>query len=189
MRRKAIPREKKSNVNWKCEVVQNYSVTGNLEKMYSFVSDFPVIFHRSLYFRVIFYQWGLCIFRVIFYQWPDVHHTTSKMMFSHSEQLENVIQKQKQPQRFFKIGVLKTSQTSQENICVGVSFKKVAGLKLCKIVKKETPRQVFPVNFSKFLRTPLFTEHLRWLLLVIISLTPDSLHWVNRRFCLNALLF
>ena len=33
-RRKAIPREKKSNVKWKCEVVQNYSVTGNLEKMY-----------------------------------------------------------------------------------------------------------------------------------------------------------
>ena len=35
-RRKAIPRVKKSNVKWKCEkeIVQNYSVTGHLEKMY-----------------------------------------------------------------------------------------------------------------------------------------------------------
>ena len=29
--------------------------------------------------------------------------------------------------------------------------------------KKETLAQVFPVNFAKFLRTPFFTEHLRWL--------------------------
>ena len=34
--RKVTPREKKLNVRWKCEkeIVQNYSVTGNLEKMY-----------------------------------------------------------------------------------------------------------------------------------------------------------
>ena len=25
----------------------------------------------------------------------------------------------------------------------------------------------FPVNFAKFLRTPFFTEHLRWLLLLL----------------------
>ena len=34
----ATPREKKSNVKWKCEVVQNYSVTGNLEKVYQKLS-------------------------------------------------------------------------------------------------------------------------------------------------------
>ena len=28
----------------------------------------------------------------------------------------------------------------------------------------------FPVNFTKFLRTPFFTEHLRWLLLSIVTL-------------------
>ena len=56
---KVIPREKKSTIKSKCEAVQNYSVTGNLEKMYknrltSFLSDFQVIFHRPLLFDVIF---------------------------------------------------------------------------------------------------------------------------------------
>ena len=32
----------------------------------------------------------------------------------------------------------------------------------------------FPVNFMKFLRTPFFTEHLRWLLLFnVISFLQD----------------
>ena len=31
--------------------------------------------------------------------------------------------------------------------------------------KKNLWHRCFPVNFSKFLRTPFFTEHLRWLLL------------------------
>ena len=36
-----------------------------------------------------------------------------------------------------------------------------------KVVKKETPTQVFS---CEFLRTPFFTEHLRWLLLYPINL-------------------
>ena len=44
-------------------------------------------------------------------------------------------------------------------------FNKVAGLKACNFTKKGTPTQVFFVNIAKFLRTPFFTEHLRWLLL------------------------
>ena len=34
-------------------------------------------------------------------------------------------------------------------------------------IKKETLAQCFPVNFTKFLRTTFFTEHLWWLLLHI----------------------
>ena len=34
----------------------------------------------------------------------------------------------------------------------------------------------FPVNFAKFLRTPFFTEHLRWLLLSIVM-------WCFHYFC------
>ena len=37
-----------------------------------------------------------------------------------------------------------------------------------KAIKKETLAQVFPVNFAKFLRTPFFTEDLRWLLLLFV---------------------
>ena len=32
------------------------------------------------------------------------------------------------------------------------------------------PESVFPVKSAKFLRTPFLTEHLRWLLLVMIRL-------------------
>ena len=48
-------------------------------------------------------------------------------------------------------------QESQENICARDYF-------LTKL-KKSLRHRCFPVNFVKFLRTPLFTEHFRWLLL------------------------
>ena len=59
---------------------------------------------------------------------------------------------------------LKMSQNSQEKTCVGASFL----IKLhssCNFIKKETSTQVFPMNFAKFLRTSIFTEHLQCLLL------------------------
>ena len=34
-------------------------------------------------------------------------------------------------------------------------------------IKKRLWSKCFPVNFAKFLRTPLLTEHLRWLLLYL----------------------
>ena len=37
--------------------------------------------------------------------------------------------------------------------------------KACNFTLKETLAQVFSCEFAKFLRTPFFTEHLRWLLL------------------------
>ena len=36
------------------------------------------------------------------------------------------------------------------------------------LLKKRLWHRCFPVNFVKFLRTPFFIEHLRWLLLVIL---------------------
>ena len=44
-------------------------------------------------------------------------------------------------------------------------FNKVAGLRPVTLLKKKPWHRCFPVNFSKFLRTPFVTEHLRWLLL------------------------
>ena len=54
---------------------------------------------------------------------------------------------------FFKIGALK-------------SFAKFTGT----LLKKRLRNTCFPVNFAKFLRTPFFLEHLRWLLLERITL-------------------
>ena len=35
------------------------------------------------------------------------------------------------------------------------------------LFKKRLWRRCFPVDFVKFLRTPFFTEHLRWLFLIL----------------------
>ena len=44
-------------------------------------------------------------------------------------------------------------------------FNQVAGLRTVILLKKRFWYWCFPVNFSKFLKTPSVTEHLRWLLL------------------------
>ena len=57
--------------------------------------------------------------------------------------------------------LLKILQNFQEkHLCQGLFFNKVT---------KETLAQCFPVNFAKFLRTPIFIEHLLWLLLNILK--------------------
>ena len=51
-------------------------------------------------------------------------------------------------------------------------FYKIAGLRPATLLKKRLWQrcefsEIFPVNFAKFLRTAFFTEHLRWLLLLL----------------------
>ena len=48
-------------------------------------------------------------------------------------------------------------------------FNKVVGLKPATLLKKRLWHRCFPVNFVKFLRTPFFTEHRRWLLLKVAT--------------------
>ena len=48
---------------------------------------------------------------------------------------------------------LEISQNSQENACARVW--------VCNFIKKRFWYRCFPVNFAKFLRTPILTEHLR----------------------------
>ena len=57
---------------------------------------------------------------------------------------------------------LEISQNSKENTCARDSF--LINLQ----AKKESLAQVFPVNFAKFLRTHFLTEHLWWLLLILL---------------------
>ena len=72
---------------------------------------------------------------------------------------------------FFKIGVLKNFAKFHKTTPVLESlFNKVAGLKAYTCIRKR-PQHSFPVNFTKFLRTPFFIEHLRWLL-VKVGLKP-----------------
>ena len=57
----------------------------------------------------------------------------------------------------------------QENILVRVSFDRFAGLNECNFIKKRLQHKCFSGKLVKFLRTPVFKEHLQWLFLGIIS--------------------
>ena len=52
-----------------------------------------------------------------------------------------------------------------KHLCQGLLFNKAAGLRTVTLLKKRFWYRCFPVNFSKFLKTPSITKHLRWLLL------------------------
>ena len=69
---------------------------------------------------------------------------------------------------YFRIGVLKNfAMFTGKHLCWSLFFNKYAGLKACNFIKKRLQHRFFPVKFPKFLRTPFFTEHVRWLLLKI----------------------
>ena len=85
---------------------------------------------------------------------------------------------------FCKNDIHKNLQKSQENTCARVSLP---GLRPATFLKKRPWHRYFPVNFVKFLRIPIFIEHLWWLLLSFI-LTKRliqykknllQLQWVN----------
>ena len=59
--------------------------------------------------------------------------------------------------------LLKIPEISQENTCVGASFFKPRPATLS---KKRLWHICFPMNFTKFLRTPFFIEHFHCLLLL-----------------------
>ena len=52
------------------------------------------------------------------------------------------------------------------------------------LVKKRPWQRCFPRNFSKFLRTPCPTEHLRWLLL-FLTMPKKYCIWMNSNFTGN----
>ena len=62
--------------------------------------------------------------------------------------------------------LLKISQNSHENTCGRASFlTKLQAWRPATLLKKRLWHRCFAVNFTKFLRTPFLTEHIRWLLL------------------------
>ena len=67
---------------------------------------------------------------------------------------------------FCKKGVLRNfTKFTGKNLYQSLFFNKVAGLRSCKFILKETLHRCFSVSFVKFLRTPFLIKHLWWLLL------------------------
>ena len=67
---------------------------------------------------------------------------------------ENEVVKKSRMEVFCKKGVLRNfAKITGKHLCQSLFFNKVAGLR--------PVRRCFPVNFEKFLRTSLLTEHLR----------------------------
>ena len=65
---------------------------------------------------------------------------------------------------FFKIDVLKNfASLTGKHQCRGLFFKEVARLRPETLLNKRLQHRWFPVSF------PFFTEHLRWLLLVLLN--------------------
>ena len=64
---------------------------------------------------------------------------------------------------------LESLQNPQKTTCGRVPFIKVANLKPATLLKKRLWHRPFPVNFVKYIRTPYFTEHLWWLLLLVTA--------------------
>ena len=87
----------------------------------------------------------------------------------------SLLHRSSRPEVFCKKGVLRNfAKFAGKHLCQSLFFNKVAGLKPATLLKKRFWRRCFPVNFAKFLRTPFFTEQLRWLLLTLSELKEPS---------------
>ena len=71
---------------------------------------------------------------------------------------------------FCKKGVLGNfAKFTWKHQCQSLVFNKVAGLRPVTLLKKKRWHMRFPLNFSKFLKTHFFIEHLWWLLLWVVK--------------------
>ena len=82
---------------------------------------------------------------------------------------EAAIQRSSRPKVFCTKSVLKCFAKFTEKHVSESFSNKVADLSPATLLKKRLWHRRFPVDFTKFLRTTFFTEHLQWLLLNFIS--------------------
>ena len=67
---------------------------------------------------------------------------------------------------YYKKGVLKSfAKFPGKRVRRSLFLNKAAALRPATLSKKRLRHRCYPVNLMKFLRTPFFTEHFRWLLL------------------------
>ena len=80
----------------------------------------------------------------------------------------SVCYRRSRPEVFFKKGVLTNfAKFTGKHLCHSFFFHKVANLRPATLLKMRLWHRCVTVNFAKFLRTSFFTEHLRWLLLLL----------------------
>ena len=75
---------------------------------------------------------------------------------------------------FFILVVLKISQYSQENTCVGSIVNKITGLKSWILIKKEARRQVLFCKYCESFQNSFFIKHL-----LFIILFQNFMWWQN----------
>ena len=69
------------------------------------------------------------------------------------------------PEMFCKKGVLRNfAKFTGKHLCQSLFSNKVAGPRPAILLKRRLLHWCFPVNFTEFLRTPFYIEHLWWLL-------------------------
>ena len=74
------------------------------------------------------------------------------------------------PEVLYKKGVLRDfAKFTGKHLRQSLFFNKVSGLRPATLLKKRIWHRCFPLNFVKFLRTALLTEHLSLLLLTLIG--------------------
>ena len=92
---------------------------------------------------------------------------------------------------FCRKGVLRNfAKFTRKRLCQSLFFRKVTGLRPATLLKKRLWHRSFPVNFTKFLKIPFSTEHLRWLLYkrlskAVVSLEVNYFHKKHHLRCLK----
>ena len=100
---------------------------------------------------ILFINEHVCVFIFCFDYIISHVHIEKKNFLKKKKEKETVVHRCSSKQVFLKI-----SQISRESNCVGVSFNKVAELRVCNFIKKRLQHRCFPVKFAKFLGTPFF---------------------------------
>ena len=86
------------------------------------------------------------------------------------------------PEVLYKKGVLTTfAKFTVKYLCQNLFFNKVAGNRAATLLKKRVCYKYFPVDFVKFLRTPLVSEHLCCLLLTTVNISDVSFWFKFKR--------
>ena len=91
---------------------------------------------------------------------PDLNYGVNQPFYKIS-----TMYRSSRPEVFCKKGVLRNfAKFTGKHLFQSLFFNKVAGRPVT-LLKKRLWHRCFPVNFTKFLRTPFFIDHLWWLLL------------------------
>ena len=99
-----------------------------------------------------------------------------------------LLHRSSRPEVFCKKGVPRNFAIfTGKDLCQSVFFRPAT------LLKKRLWHTCFPVNSAKFLRTPFFTEHLRWLLRIIASIniyiSMDIIYWQHGYLYINYIIF